>query len=602
MLTVNTILQERYRIVRQLGQGGMGAVYEAIDERIDKTVAIKEILLELEHSADKKQQDVIRQAFRREASSLVKARHAAVPDVTDYFSEFDREFLVMEFIEGDDLMIMLQKRRKPFLIDEVFLWIDQLLVALDYLHNLKPPIIHRDIKPQNLKLNEWNKMKLLDFGVAKSSDKSSTITQMTFIGATLSYSPIEQILRVIDPMFRELILLQHKEKAEKIMAQNTDATGDIFAIGATFYHLLTNYPPVEVTKRTLETWGGKEDPLRNPSKLNPDLPTSVSDWLLKAMAIEREDRFTSAIEMRKALHEAVNHENQGKAQETPAQIIKERKSKEKSEAENRIKETEEKALMQAKTVRLIDLPEIKEPLEEIIDDAIPLMDTASEISSSDTFSSIEGSSTDYSFTDTDISISKTSDNFTEISYVDREFVQPQNESKTEKFEFVTPSSEIPYAAASKKFNPVWIFPLVGILAVFVLGGGLFGIAMFMNYSGSSNENKSTFENKNAEAAKTQGETKTHEAALSNETNVTKPEANLKTVPESTPIVKELPNVPQNESPKINKTPNIVKPAPQPTPYPEIKKESKPSSTPNAKTTVNKKTRLSDDCIYNGRCD
>jgi serine/threonine protein kinase len=598
MLSVNTILQERYRIVRQLGQGGMGAVYEAIDERIDKTVAIKEILLELENSPDKKQQDLIKQAFRREASSLVKARHTAVPDVTDYFSEFDREFLVMEFIEGDDLMIKLQKRKKPFLIDEVFLWIDQLLVALDYLHNLKPPIIHRDIKPQNLKLNEWNKMKLLDFGVAKSSDKSATVTQLTFIGATLSYSPIEQILRVIDPMFRELILLQHKEKAEKIMAQNTDATCDIFAIGATFYHLLTNYPPVEVTKRTLETWSGKEDPLRNPSIVNPELPGSVSTWLVKAMEIEREDRFSSAIEMRRALHEAVSQENQGNAQETPAQIIKGRKAKEKSGEEKNHQAAEVQALMQAKTVRLIDLPEIKEAVEVIPADDVPSANTASEIDSSETFSLIEGSSTDYSFTDTDISISRTSNNFTELSYVDHEFAHPQEDSKTEKFELMTPSLEVPYKTQAKTFNPVLIFPIVGLLAFIVLGGGLFGIVMFVSYSGSSNENKSTIQNHAVNNARTPN------AEPSVETSIPPNDKNSVNSLEAGNSKRNSPK------PTIKETPAILLQTPQPATNPVIKQTSTPVSLPTAKTPVStskpakptpKKKLQSDDCIYNARC-
>ena len=90
----------------------------------------------------------------------------------------------MEYIAGDDLGKMLEKRGKPFSFEEVSPWINQLLEALKYLHNLMPPILHRDIKPQNLKLNEWQKIKLLDFGVARSTDKSSTLPEHTFLAAT----------------------------------------------------------------------------------------------------------------------------------------------------------------------------------------------------------------------------------------------------------------------------------------------------------------------------------------------------------------------------------------------------------------------------------
>lgn len=313
MLAKNEILQGRYRIVRQLGHGGMGAVYEAVDERFGEPIALKEIVI---GSANEKQKSLIIKAFEREAKSLAKARHEAIPYVRDYFTELDRQFLVMELVEGDDLETMLEKRGKPFPVDDVVFWIDQLLDALDYLHNLNPPIIHRDIKPQNLKLSFRRKIKLLDFGIAKSGDRTSTITNQTFVGATLDYSPIEQILRVIDAAFREFILLKHKEKAENILNQYTDARCDIYALGATFYHLLTNRLPESATRRTLAVWEGKEDPLPNPSQLNAEIPTQISACLLKAMEIERDNRFSSATEMQEALQTAMAEEKTRKKEKT----------------------------------------------------------------------------------------------------------------------------------------------------------------------------------------------------------------------------------------------------------------------------------------------
>src|SRR5215471_21564094 len=122
MLSADTVLQGRYRIVRQLGQGGMGAVYEAIDERLDTTVALKETLF-----ADEK----LRKQFEREARLLARPHHPALPRVSDHFNEGEGQFLVMQYIAGEDLSEMLGRRNSPFLEEEVLRWGDQLCDALD---------------------------------------------------------------------------------------------------------------------------------------------------------------------------------------------------------------------------------------------------------------------------------------------------------------------------------------------------------------------------------------------------------------------------------------------------------------------------------------
>lgn len=308
MLAINEILQGRYRILRRLGHGGMGAVYEAMDERFGSTVALKEIIIDSDKAANPSQQTLIRYAFEREARILAHLHHEAFPHVRDYFSETDRQFLVMELIGGDDLAEMLSQRQIPFLLEDVLKWADQLLDALDYLHTLEMPIIHRDIKPQNLKLTARGKIKLLDFGIAKGNDAAhaaaNTLTNKTFIAATLNYSPLEQILPVLDSTFREYIALNHAEKVENILQQPTDARSDLYALGTTLYHLSTAVVPVDSLKRTLEIWNGKSDPLPHPSEKNPLIPKEISDVLLKAMAVERENRFATAKEMRDALSRA----------------------------------------------------------------------------------------------------------------------------------------------------------------------------------------------------------------------------------------------------------------------------------------------------------
>ncbi len=180
MLSPETILQGRYRIIRQLGQGGMGAVYEALDQRLDTTVALKETLFAEER---------LRKQFEREARLLARLHHQALPRVSDHFSEGDGQFLVMQYVAGDDLSAMLAERNGPFPQEEVLRWADQLCDALDYLHTQDPEIIHRDIKPQNLKLTARGQIVLLDFGLAKgyAGQASVVTTSPSIFGYTPNY-------------------------------------------------------------------------------------------------------------------------------------------------------------------------------------------------------------------------------------------------------------------------------------------------------------------------------------------------------------------------------------------------------------------------------
>src|SRR5258708_12134840 len=160
MLSADTILEARYRISRALGQGGMGAVYEAVDERLDTKVAMKETLF-----TDEK----LRKQFEREARLLARMHHQALPRVSDHFNEGDGQFLVMQYIAGEDLSVMLAQKNGPFPQVEVLRWADQLCDALDYLHTQDPQIIHRDIKPQNLKLTDPGQIASLHFALSIAS-------------------------------------------------------------------------------------------------------------------------------------------------------------------------------------------------------------------------------------------------------------------------------------------------------------------------------------------------------------------------------------------------------------------------------------------------
>jgi eukaryotic-like serine/threonine-protein kinase len=271
MLPPDTVLQGRYRVLRQLGQGGMGAVYEAIDERLDTTVALKETLF-----ADER----LRKQFEREARLLARMHHPALPRVSDHFPEGGGQFLVMQFIAGDDLAEMIARKRGPFPAEQVLKWADQLLDALDYLHTQDPQIIHRDIKPQNLKLTSRDQIILLDFGLAKgqASEISRVTTSASIFGYTPNYAPLEQI-----------------------QGLGTDARSDIYALGATLYHLLTGIKPPDALTRAAAIVNGQSDPLKPASEVNESIAPESAAVLERAMAQNREQRYSSAAEMRRAL-------------------------------------------------------------------------------------------------------------------------------------------------------------------------------------------------------------------------------------------------------------------------------------------------------------
>ena len=210
MLASNTILQNRYRVIRELGHGGMGTVYEALDQRVNCIVALKET------SAGNDSET--RSAFEREAALLGNLRHSALPKVMDYFSEDGGDFLVMEFIPGYDLEELLELRGSPFPETQVMRWADDLLGVLDYLHGQNPPILHRDIKPSNLKLTKQGEVFLLDFGLAKGAagQMPTLMTSRSVRGYTPVYASLEQI-----------------------HGHGTDPRSDLYSLAATLYHLLT---------------------------------------------------------------------------------------------------------------------------------------------------------------------------------------------------------------------------------------------------------------------------------------------------------------------------------------------------------------------------
>jgi len=296
MLSPGTTLQNRYRVVRLLGKGGMGAIYEAFDQRVSCVVALKETLVGANNEA--------REAFQREAALLANLRHAALPKVMDYFGEGSGEFLVMEYIAGDDLAELLEKQSGPTSVLQVLEWANQILKLLDYLHTREPPILHRDIKPANLKVTAQGEIFLLDFGLAKGAagQMAPEAAGRSVYGYTPVYAPIEQI-----------------------HSSGTDPRSDLYALGATLYDLLTGKPPIPAAVRFEALENNQPDPLLPISRLNSQVSTEESALVQWAMALSRRDRPASAAELRTVLRgllEQRRREDDAKRAETTLTIEK----------------------------------------------------------------------------------------------------------------------------------------------------------------------------------------------------------------------------------------------------------------------------------------
>ncbi|MEI7644237.1 MAG: protein kinase [Chloroflexales bacterium] len=266
MLDPGSLVIQRYQIVRMIGRGGMGAVYEAIDQRLRNTVALKQMIGSAAENAE---------AFEHEAQLLASLRHPALPKVIDYFRDGAGRFLVMEFFSGADLAALHVRRSGPFPLTDVLDWADQLLVALEYLHTRTPPVIHRDIKPQNLKLTPDGQIVLLDFGLARGVGQDTS-----FFGYTLQYAPLEQI-----------------------DASGTEPRSDLYALAATLYHLLTARPPPNAPVRAEALLAGRPDPLRLISELNPEVAPEMGAVFARALSIHRDARPPSASAMRQAIRD-----------------------------------------------------------------------------------------------------------------------------------------------------------------------------------------------------------------------------------------------------------------------------------------------------------
>lgn len=266
----NTLHQGRYVIEARLGQGGMGTVYLAADKNLrNMKVAIKE---------NAEVSKATQEQFRREAEMLAHLQHPNLPRVSNYFIESSgRQYLVMDYIDGQTLREILSRSTSPLAETDVTRWLDQILDTLDYMHTWvdpatgqRQPIIHRDIKPDNIKIASSGSLYLVDFGIAKVvSGEATMVSQRAY---SRGFSPIEQY------------------------TGGTDARSDIYSLGATLYSLLTRKLPPEAPLIAAGT-----ATLASPRVFNPQISGNMEKVILRAMNLTPATRYQSVAEMRQAL-------------------------------------------------------------------------------------------------------------------------------------------------------------------------------------------------------------------------------------------------------------------------------------------------------------
>lgn len=271
------VLRGRYRIKRIIGQGGMGSIYLADDTRLEgRQCALKEV--EHDKSLAPELAREARDQFLREATVLARLDHPNLPKVSDFFSVSNRDYLVMDYIPGKDLRAMISEAHQEgrFLAEsDVLNWAQQLATALTYLHGQNPPILHRDIKPSNLKITPDGFVKLVDFGLVKLlAPGEVTITVMQGQGTAL-YTPLEQYGGD---------------------SGHTDVRSDVYAFGATLYHLLTNEPPADARDRFL-----RPERFIPPRQINPDISPRVERAINWAMSLHPDERPETVEEFRQSL-------------------------------------------------------------------------------------------------------------------------------------------------------------------------------------------------------------------------------------------------------------------------------------------------------------
>lgn len=581
MLAINEVLQQgRYRIINQFRQNGRGSVYEAFDNVLETNVLLKENSGNSKKVITVSQMESRKLAFADEAKALKEIKHESLLHVRDYFSEIDRQYLVLEYADGNDLSELLKKDGSSFALSDVASWADQLLNALNYLHTHAPPVIHREINPQNLRLTSNGKIKLLAFDLIKNTGAK---VNAPIPNQILNYLPLEQIWDGLDSGTQRVITNSYDERSMRVLEQPLDARSDIYALGATLYHLLTAQVPIDALERSIDILEGKSDPLPIPHKLNPNIPPEISEVLMKSMEIKRENRFFSAVIMRQVLRtafvrvkerEAQNGEKEEEVLELPTVENQELEVERRLAEQKRLQAEAEQKQIQAEAEQKRQMELVRQQLLEAKAKNLKEEQLAAEAEKQRVEKELKDLNDKKSLATTKSSAKihvQTSSPPNIPTNLIKESVAPHIPTKPIK-EIIAPEhsfveSNVLFAEASKAKKVNWLIPAVAVVLL-LIGGGIFGVLM-LPASGNSGMNQA-ISDVPASATETAKPQPTAEIVpvLSVEST---PEINAVPTPDSSKALAEEKQVSQ-PTVKTKPTPSRVeKPTPQPAKTPKPQK-------------------------------
>lgn len=306
MPAATELLQKgRYRVDSPAPSAASGTVHQAYDTTSETNVYVKEIVVRLNKVTTLAQQENSRIAFENAAKRISAFQHEALLRVKDFYSEVGRQYLILENVDGEDLHAILEAGKQPFPVEKVLDWADQILDAANYLHNQTPPVIHRNICPRNIKLQANGKIKLLGVTIKDDSGNDLSTALSEANDGSLNFSPLELIWDDLDAASQKVIINSYDERSEKILKEPADFRSDIYSIGATIYYLLTARVPLDPLERSIELLEGNKDPLNSPNAIDTRVAPEISDVVMRALEIKRENRYDSAMIMRQVLRTAV---------------------------------------------------------------------------------------------------------------------------------------------------------------------------------------------------------------------------------------------------------------------------------------------------------
>lgn len=314
--TIPLLQEGRYTLEQEFPYVENCFLFQAYDTQKEAPVMIVEVPASPTKASGSGQST----AFAEQAERLVMFRHNSAVAVRSYFTEGGRNYLVMDPVEGLDLGSVIADPNRAITVAETAGWADNVLDALNAMHQSRPPIVFGSVRLENIFLRPDGSVALLASGMLYRGGHIP-VTGTSSGSSPIAFSPLEQIWSGLDAASQKVIISKYDDASERTLKQDLDARSDLFSLGATLYKLVTGRTPTDALERSIEMIEGNPDPLVPPNKVDPKIPFEISDVIMKAMEIKREYRFDSAAIMRQVLKTALVRVKEREAEESLVKTV-----------------------------------------------------------------------------------------------------------------------------------------------------------------------------------------------------------------------------------------------------------------------------------------